>query len=126
MTVLDLITMALAILNSVAVGDTVAPEDSTFMLNVINALISSWNASVKKSMYGLFDPSLFTFNAVSQLVNLTDSVTGLPNGWIRALAYNAAVDASVPYEKQISEGVAAIAKEARAAILTPQGGPVQA
>lgn len=106
-----------------------------------DSLIDSWNAIVQKALAEAYDPSLYTFNAmatsalytfspistgtalftfhaVSDLVNMTDPLT-LPNGWFRALTYNAAVDVAPAYGVQLAPEIVQSAADAKAAILTP-------
>jgi hypothetical protein len=107
-----------------------------------DSLIDSWNAIVQKALAEAYDPSLYTFNAlstatplytfnalstgtalftfhaVSDLVNLTDALS-LPNGWFRALQYNAAIDVAPAYGIQLAPEIVESAADAKAAILTP-------
>lgn len=53
MTVLDLITNVLSVMNVVAVGDSIAAEDSAFVLTVLNWWLDSLNALTAKSIAAL-------------------------------------------------------------------------
>lgn len=119
MTVLDLVTQTLTAINAITPGESIAPEDSTYVASIINQWIQGFNAEVAKLLAARFDPSLYSFNAVADLSSsLTDVVT-LPNGWARALTYNAAIDICPAYEKEPSAALVALAASSKAAILTP-------
>lgn len=153
MQVQDLLTGVGYQLGLIAAGESLSTSDQTLILNSVNWLIDSWNAAVLKSLNGQYaaliaqinagvqkalaegyDPSLYTFNAlstgtpfftfhsVSDLVNLTDTIS-LPNGWVRALVYNAAIEVAAAYGRQITPEVAQAAADSKAAILTPPNAP---
>jgi hypothetical protein len=122
MTVQTLVTTILATCNAVAAGETPAPEDNSLAQEFLNALIDSWNAEFQKAMAATFAPSLFTYYAVAQTVNLTDALT-LPAGWLRALIFNTAVDLFEPYGKPVNPTVVAKAQESKAAIFGPIAHP---
>ena len=117
MTVYDLITNTLTVLNAIGVGESIAPEDSTLTLNATNMYIDSLNAAVKKSLAATYDPSLYLFVPVQELANLTDPLL-LPNGWARALMYNVAIDVAPAFGRTVSAELASRATEAKAAIVT--------
>jgi len=124
MLVSDLVNGILTKINAIAPGEPIAPEDSTLVLAAINLYLDSLNAGVKKSLFAVYDPALFTFNPVADLVNLTDPIT-LPTGWPRALLFNVAVDVGPDFGKQPDQALIAKAAESRAAILTPLPPPPQ-
>lgn len=122
MLVSDLINNALSLINANAAGRTPAAEDQALALSFCNLHIESLNAAVLKSMAATYDPSLFTFNAVTAFANMGDSVT-LPNGWARALQFLTAVDLCPAFERPLGPDLPKLAAEAKAAIVTPATSP---
>lgn len=124
MLVSDLVNNTLTLIDVVSAGDTPSTQDGALALSFINLQIDSINAAVKKSLYANFDPVLFTFNAVADLVNPSDTIT-LPSGWPRALQYLASVDLAPAYDVPLDkvESLTAEAQRSRAAIITPPAAP---
>lgn len=124
MTVNDLITLVLVTAQVFSPGDTIDPDSSALVFNQLNLIIASWNASIKKALAANFDPSVYTFVAVTQFAAVGDTIT-LPNGWIRALLYTCVEDIAGPFSKPLDSlsTVPQKALEARQAILTSIGTP---
>lgn len=124
MLVSDVVNNTLTLIDVISAGDTAGSQDSTLALSWLNLYIDALNAASKKQMYAIFDPILFTFNAVANFVNPGDTVT-LPAGWPRALQYMAAVDLGIAYDVPLDkmDRLREEANVARAAILTPPAAP---
>ena len=58
---------------------------------------------------------IITWTSLSELAALATTIT-LPQGYERALAYNLAIEVASEYEKEVSQSVAMIAAESKAAI----------
>lgn len=122
MLVSDLVNNTLINIGVISAGDTPATQDYSLGFAFVNLQIDALNAAVKKAMFGAFDPSLFTFIPVTDLVNPGDTIT-LPNGWPRALQYLAAVDLCPAFGLPPREDLVELAGRARAAIITPPTAP---
>lgn len=120
MTVQDLVNNILNTLGAIASGETPNVDDSNLTLTFANALISSWNAAIAKSLAATYDPVLYTFVPVAQFTSLVQVIT-LPNGWFRALTFNTCLDLALPFGKSpLPDALVQLAAQSKAEIITPQ------